>query len=115
VVVLRFRARQDEDLLDAWSYWSSQSVEFRKAPPVNSTWHHMPGDCWLGWDSVVRTIVFSDRLVSEGAWRSSIICCHYETRLLSMVKSETKNDMEAKFLMTSSGGSSFCGNGELAS
>jgi hypothetical protein len=33
--------------------------------------------------------------------------------LLSKVKSEIENDMEAKFLMTSSGGSSLCGDGNL--
>jgi hypothetical protein len=31
-----------------------------------------------------------------------------------MVKPETKNDIEAKLLKTSSGGSSLCGDGELA-
>jgi hypothetical protein len=34
--------------------------------------------------------------------------------LWSMVKSEAKNDMEAKFLRTCNGGSSFCGDEELA-
>ena len=32
---------------------------FRKAPPVNSTGQFRLGDCWIGWDSVVRTRVFS--------------------------------------------------------
>jgi hypothetical protein len=34
--------------------------------------------------------------------------------LRSMVKSEAKNDMEGDFLRTSSGGSSLCGDVELA-
>jgi hypothetical protein len=34
--------------------------------------------------------------------------------LRSMVKAEMENDMEAKFLMTSNGGSSLCGDEELA-
>jgi hypothetical protein len=33
-------------------------VVFRKAPPANSTRRFMPRDCWIGWDSVVRTHVF---------------------------------------------------------
>jgi hypothetical protein len=54
----------------------------------------MPGDGWIGWDSVVRSHIFSDRLVLEGALQSSIVYCYHETRLVwSMVKLETKNDM----------------------
>jgi hypothetical protein len=34
--------------------------------------------------------------------------------LQSMVKLEAENDMEAEFLMTSNGGSSLCGDEELA-
>jgi hypothetical protein len=46
----------------------------------------------------MRTHVFLDRLVSEGALRSSIICCHHGTCLVqSMVKLDAKNDMQAEF------------------
>jgi hypothetical protein len=37
-------------------------------------------------------------LILEGALWSSVVCCHHRIRLLqSMVKSETENNMEAKF------------------
>jgi hypothetical protein len=55
---------------------------------------------------------FSDRLVSEGAWRSSL-CCHHVT-LTVHVKSEAANDIEPKFLRTCNDGSSLCCDKELA-
>jgi hypothetical protein len=50
--------RQDEDLSDTYSHRSGGSVVFRISPPVYSTGRFMPGDCQLGWDSVMRTHVF---------------------------------------------------------
>jgi hypothetical protein len=66
VVVLGFLSRQDKDLPDAYPSSSGQSVEFRKAPLANSLGRLLPGDCWIGWNLVVRTHIFSDRLVSGG-------------------------------------------------
>jgi hypothetical protein len=41
---------------------------------------------------------FLDRLVLEGALRSSVVFCHHRAHLLrSMVKSEVENGMEAEF------------------
>jgi hypothetical protein len=72
------------------------SIEFRKAPPINSTGRLVPGDCWIGWDFVIRTYVFSYHLVLEGVLRIYVVCCHHRTRLLcSMVKSEAENVMKA--------------------
>jgi hypothetical protein len=33
----------------------------------------MPADCWIIWDSVVSTHVFSDHLISEEARRSYLL------------------------------------------
>jgi hypothetical protein len=55
---------------------------FRKAPPANSTRHVMPGDCWIGWDSVVAPVFLSDYLVLEGALQTSAGCYHHTTRFL---------------------------------
>jgi hypothetical protein len=41
----------------------------------------MPRDCWIGWYSVVCIRIFSNRLVSKVAWRSSVVCYHHGTRL----------------------------------
>ena len=56
-VVLGSYSRRDEDLPDACFHRSGWTVVFRKAPLANST--VMPGDCWIGWYSIVRTRVFS--------------------------------------------------------
>jgi len=58
-VVIGSYSRRDEDLPDAGPHRSSWTVVFRKAPPANSTGRLMPGDCWIGWYSIVRTRVFS--------------------------------------------------------
>jgi hypothetical protein len=64
--VLEFFSRQEEDLSDAYPYRFGGSVMFRKDLPVYSTGRFMPGDCLLGWDSVMCTHVFlSHCLVSE--------------------------------------------------
>jgi hypothetical protein len=63
----------------------------------------------------MRSHVFFGHLVSEGARRSSVVCCHHETHLRSMVKSEAENDMVAKFLRTGIRDSSLYGDDELAS
>jgi hypothetical protein len=62
-----FLSLQEEDLLHAlcsmiWPEW-----EFRKAPPTNSLGRLMPGDCWIGWDPIIRTNVFYDYLVWGGS------------------------------------------------
>ena len=59
VVVLGFFSRQDDDLSDDYPHRSGWTVVFRKAPPTNSIGRLMPGDCWIGWYSIVRTRVFS--------------------------------------------------------
>jgi hypothetical protein len=56
----------------------------------------MPGDCRIRWVFVARNHVFSDRLVSEGAMRSSADYFHHGTYLSSMVMSVTENGMEAE-------------------
>ena len=63
---------------------------------MNSLGRLMLGDCWIGWDSVVRTHVFLTVWFLEGVARSFAICCHHGTCLFcSMVKSEAENVMEA--------------------
>jgi hypothetical protein len=63
------------------------SGEFRKASPANSHGRIMPGDRLIRLNSVVHAHVFSDRLVFDGAFRSSAICYHHVTTLgRSMVK-----------------------------
>jgi hypothetical protein len=81
VVVLGLLLHQEEDLLVACSYWSSQSVEFRKASWVNSLRYIMSGVCSIRCNMVLRTPVFSGCLFSELAWRSSVVFCHHVTRL----------------------------------
>jgi hypothetical protein len=52
----------------------------------------------------VHTHVFSNRLVSEGAWQSSTNCFHHGTRLtIQILKSKLDNEMAAEFLKTSMG------------
>jgi hypothetical protein len=79
-MVLGFLLLQDDDLLmraviDPVGVLSSGRL--RRRTPLGD----MPGDCWIGWYSVVHIHIFSDRLGSEGAWRSSVVCCHHGTRL----------------------------------
>jgi hypothetical protein len=51
----------------------------------------MPKDCWIEWDLVMCIRVFSDRLILEGALRSSDVNCYHGTRLWhSMIKSERR-------------------------
>jgi hypothetical protein len=97
-VALGFFSRQDEDLIDVCPHWSGRSVEFRKAPPGTP----LGASCLeiTGSDGIwsCTPIFFSYSLILEGALWSSVVCCHHRIRLLqSMVKSETENNMEAKF------------------
>jgi hypothetical protein len=70
-------SRQDEDLPEALLHGSGRSGVFRKAPPANST-----GQSCLeiaGSDGIRSgaPMFLSDRLVSEGALRSSADCFHH--------------------------------------
>ena len=56
-VVLGSYSRRDDDLPDVGPHRSGWTVVFRKPPPANSTGRPMPGDCWIGWYSIVRTHV----------------------------------------------------------
>jgi hypothetical protein len=76
-------------------------VVFRKAPPANFTGRFMP-------------YFLSDRLVSEGALRSSIGCYHHVARSRSMVKSVSGECHGSQDLRTGNGGSSLYGKVELA-
>jgi hypothetical protein len=51
-------SHRDENMSDACLYGSGGSDMFQKAPPANFTGLVMPGDCWIGLDSVERTHVF---------------------------------------------------------
>jgi hypothetical protein len=42
---------------------------------------NMPGDCWPFGSNSCVPIFFSDRLVSDGARLSFVICCHHGTHL----------------------------------
>jgi hypothetical protein len=58
----------------------------------------MPRDCWIGWDSVLRTRVFSDRLVVwfQREHCEALLSVAIMGQLRSMVKSEAENVMEAE-------------------
>jgi hypothetical protein len=56
--VLGFLSCQDKYMSDACLHWSGCSGVFQKAPSTNSVMRFMPGDFWIGWDSVVRTHIF---------------------------------------------------------
>jgi hypothetical protein len=73
---------QDEDLPEALLHGSGRSGVFRKAPPANSTGRSCPEIA--GSDEIrsgAPTFLF-DRLVSEGALRSSADCFHHATWFL---------------------------------
>jgi hypothetical protein len=94
VTVLEFFSCKDGGLLDACSCRSGLGDVFRKAPihRAHHTWKLLD---WMGFDRA--HLCFSDHLVSQGALRSSVHCCHHETRFLRlMVKSAMENVMEAE-------------------
>jgi hypothetical protein len=55
----------------------------------------MLGDCWIGWDLVVRIYIFSNRLVSEKASLLSIVIMDTSFTVHGEVKGES--DMKAEF------------------
>jgi hypothetical protein len=92
VVVLRFLLCEDEDLCVACLHWSGQSVEFRKTPPANSTGRVLPRDCWLRWDSVVRTHVFFLTVWFQRERGEALLSVAIKWHVLrSMMKSEAES------------------------
>ena len=88
VAVLGSLLCEDEDLPEACPSKSGRSDEFRKAPPANVTVHLMPGVCWIGWYSVVRTHAF---IPTVWFWRDlheALFCVDI------MVKSKEENIMK---------------------
>jgi hypothetical protein len=55
----------------------------------------MLGDCWIGWNLVVRTYIFSNPLVSEKASLLSIVIMDTSFTVHGEVKGES--DMKAEF------------------
>jgi hypothetical protein len=55
------------------------SDKFHNAPSAISIGHLMLGDRWIGWDLIVRTIIFLTVRFQEGVSRSFAIYCHYGT------------------------------------
>jgi hypothetical protein len=74
----------------------------------------MPGDCLIGWYSVIHTHVFLTVWFQRERGKDLLSVAIMEPILRSMVKSDAENDMETEFLMTSRGGSSLRGDDELA-
>ena len=94
-VVLVSYSRRDEDLPEAGPRRSGWTVVFRKAPPANSTGRLVPGDCWIGWYSIVRTRVFLWPFGFRGS--ASKLCwllISWSTLSHSMVLAE--NDVEGE-------------------
>jgi hypothetical protein len=88
---------------------------FRKAPPVNS----IGRSCLdIAGSDGIRSgapMFLSDRLVSEGALRSSVGGYHHATFSRSMVKSSSRECHGCRVLENCIGGLSLCGKEELAS
>ena len=101
--VLGFRKRQEDDLPD---------TSFFDLAGLSSS--GLPGDCRIGWESVARSHVFSDRLVSEEASRSSAVCCHCGHAFCFTVKSECGEGHGGLHPRTSYGGSIPGGDKEFA-
>jgi hypothetical protein len=74
VDALGFLSCQDEDPMDACPDRSGWIGMFRKALPMSSIGHIMSGDCWFGGFGHAHPSFFYDRLVLEGARRSSVSC-----------------------------------------
>jgi hypothetical protein len=64
--VREFFSRQDGGLLVACPHRSGLGDVYRKAPPMISIGRLMPGDFWIGWNSVARTLVFLTNRFQEG-------------------------------------------------
>jgi hypothetical protein len=80
------------------------SRRLRRRTPLDD----MPGDCLIGWYSVMCTHVFTLAVWFEREHGKSLLSIAMKKHVLrSMVKSEAENDMEAEFLMTSNGGQVF--------
>jgi hypothetical protein len=60
-----------EVLADACSNQSGWIVMFRKALPAKFIVRIMPENCWIRWFRSCAPMFLSDRLVSDGALRSS--------------------------------------------
>jgi hypothetical protein len=78
-VVLWFLLAQDDDLSKALLHGSGRSDVFRKAPPANSGGRSCLEIAGLDEIRSGAPIFLSDRLVSEGALRSSAGCYHHVT------------------------------------
>jgi hypothetical protein len=106
--VLEFLSHEDEDLLAACPPWSGRGVKFRKAPSANSLWRLMPGDCWIGWNSVERTHIFPTIWFQRkcGEARLSVAIIGHVLRF--MVNSEAENHRIVEFMRTCIGGLSLC-------
>jgi hypothetical protein len=74
----------------------------------------MPADCWIKWDRSSAPMFSYDRLVSEGAIRSSLVVTIMRHDSRSMVKSASGECHGSRDLRTGNGGSSLFGEVELA-
>jgi hypothetical protein len=76
----------------------------------------MPGDCWIGWDLVLSTRVFVWPFGFKGsAAKLHWLLPSYDMISHSIVKSASGECHRCRVLGGSNGGSSLCGNEELAS
>jgi hypothetical protein len=57
----------------------------------------MPGDCWIRWDLVVRTYIFSNRLVLEKALQSLLSVVIMDTSFTVHGEVKGGSDMKAEF------------------
>ena len=112
-MVLGSYSRRDEDLPDVGPHRSGWTVVFRKAPPANSTGRLMPGDCWIGWYSIVRTRVFSLTVWFQSERFEALLAVNIMEHAFSFHGAGGECHV-SRDLRTSNGGSNLSGDEELA-